>query len=258
MSINLLCYNRVVVSSSMVISITRSISFHRLYHAAKITGLFQEWNKTLPHIRPCYSVSRRTSPEVISALREHRIQMICHNARELKMVNDDTLVVMDNGKRTAYNEYIARSIKTFDMPKSATIVGHGYPSLLPVWIHTTISNSGIEQTRKMYERVWADTRILNGIVFDISNFTHPLQSIPPSLYSYKVAIDYILRNMVDPFEKEYGIITPAIMMDGRNTIIQMRNLYDLNEIALSSVQYRGRGRRPELHLIVDSLIDDLA
>jgi hypothetical protein len=243
MSINLLCANIVVVSSSMVINITRSFSFHRVYHAAKLTGLFQEWNKNLPHIRPCYSVSRRTSLDVISLLREQRIPMICHNARELKMVNDNALVIMDSGKRT---EYIARSMKAFDMPKSAT---------LPVWVHTTISNNGIEDTRRMFERIWADKCIFNGIVFDISNFTHPLQSIPPSLYSYKVALDYILRNMVVPFEKEYGITTPAIMMDGRNTIIQMRNLYELNEVALSCVQYRGR--RPELRLIVDSLIDDL-
>ena len=247
MSINLLCANIiVVVSSSMVISITRSISFHRIYHTAKITGLFQEWNKNLPHIRPCYSISRRTSLDVISLLREQRIPMICHNARELKMVNDNALVIMDSGKRTKYAEYIARSMKAFDLPKSAT---------LPVWVHTTISNNGIEDTRQMFERIWADKCIFNGIVFDISNFTHPLQSIPPSLYSYKVALDYILRNMVVPFEKEYGITTPAIMMDGRNTIIQMRNLYELNEVALSCVQYRGR--RPELRLIVDSLIDDL-
>ena len=243
MSINLLCANIVVVSSSMVINITRSISFHRIYHTAKITGLFQEWNKNLPHIRPCYSVSRRTSLDVISLLREQRIPMICHNARELKMVNDNALVIMDSGKRT---KYIARSMKAFDLPKSDT---------LPVWVHTTISNNGIEDTRRMFERIWADKCIFNGIVFDISNFTHPLQSIPPSLYSYKVALDYILRNMVVPFEKEYGITTPAIMMDGRNTIIQMRNLYELNEVALSCVQYRGR--RPELRLIVDSLIDDL-
>ena len=243
MSINLLCANIVVVSSSMVINITRSFSFHRVYNTAKITGLFQEWNKNLPHIRPCYSVSRRTSLDVISLLREQRIPMICHNARELKMVNDNALVIMDSGKRT---KYIARSMKAFDLPKSDT---------LPVWVHTTISNNGIEDTRRMFERIWADKCIFNGIVFDISNFTHPLQSIPPSLYSYKVALDYILRNMVVPFEKEYGITTPAIMMDGRNTIIQMRNLYELNEVALSCVQYRGR--RPELRLIVDSLIDDI-
>lgn len=235
-------------------NITRSVSFHRLYHqycATKIGGIFQEWNKHIPYIRPCYSISSASSPDVVSFLRTNRIPMICHDAREVKFVEDPSLVVMD-GKRIGHYECIVRSMNTlkpikYDNNNMAAL------SSVPVWIHTTISNDGIDRTKEMFEYIWANKYILNGIVFDISNFTHPTQSVPPSMYSYKVAMDYIFRNIVYPFEKEYGISTPAIMIDGCNHITHMRHLYELNEYAFSRI--RVCSRHPDLRLIVGSLID---
>jgi hypothetical protein len=151
-------------------------------------------------------------------------------------------------KRIGYHECIVRNMKTLKHIK--------YPSVsAPVWIHTTISNEGIDRTKEMFEYIWANKCVLNGIVFDISNFTHPCQSVPPSMYSYKVAMDYVFRNIVYPFEKEYGISTPAIMIDGRHHIKHMRHLYELNEFALS--RFRMHHKYPEFRLIVDSLIDSL-
>lgn len=233
--------------------ITRSVSIHRMYPeylSTNVSKIFQEWNKCIPYIRPWYAVSPASSPDLVSLLRNQRIPMICHNAREVKLVNETRLVVVD-GKRIGNHECIIRSSK-----HAAGL------SSVPVWIHTKISNEGIEQTREMFEYIWANKYILNGIVFDISNFTHSVQSIPPPMYSYKVAMDYIFRNIVYPFQKEYGISTPAIMIDGRNHIHRLEHLYDLHEQGIRQCKHLWdkhshlQVNRPKLDLIVGSLLDN--
>ena len=235
--------------------ITRSVSFHHLYPeylSTNVSKIFQEWNKCIPYIRPWYAVSPASSPDLVSILRNQQIQMICHNAREVKLVNHAGLVVVD-GKRIGHHERIIRN------GASASASAIRMSSSVPIWIHTKISNEGIDHTRKMFEYIWANKYILNGIVFDISNFTHPTQSIPPSMYSYKVAMDYIFRNIVYPFEKEYGISTPAIMIDGRNHICRLEHLYDLHEQGIRHCKHlwekHSQASRPKLHLIVGSLFD---
>jgi len=239
--------------------ITRSVSLHRMYPeylTTNVSKIFQKWNKCIPYIRPWYAVSPASSPDLVSILRNQRIQMICHNAREVKLVNHAGLVVVD-GKRIGNHERIIRNGASASASASAICVS----SSVPVWIHTKISNEGIDQTRNMFEYIWANKYILNGIVFDISNFTHPTQSIPPSMYSYKIALDYIFRNIVYPFEKEYGISTPAIMIDGRNHIQRLDHLFDLHEQGLSLCKHLWEKQsqppvnRPKLHLIVGSLFD---
>lgn len=239
-------------------SFTRSVSLHSSYSdyvATKLSNVFKEWSKHLPYVRPCYSVSPASTPELISLLRNHNISMVCHNPREVKLVNHARLTIM-NEKRFGQHECIVRKMKTLQPPNTSAYS----LSSVPVWVHTTISNDGIDHTRKMFEHIWANKYILNGIVFDIANFTHPTQSIPPSIYSYKVGMDYVFRNIIHPFKKEYGISTPAIMIDGRHHISDIQHLFELNEYALSrsthlwektSVFYS----RPKLHLLVDRLLD---
>jgi len=238
------------------------LRYHRLYHqyrSTKITRVFEEWNKYIPDIRPCYSVSPASSPEVVSMLRDKQIPMICRTAKDALLVKDDRLVVIDGkrpmagagtGAQGGYHEYIVRNIKSLQASPAAPMT--------PVWIYTTISNESVEHARQMFEYIWANKCILNGIVFNISNFSHSAQRISPSMYSYKIAMDYLLRNIVYPFEKEYGITTPAIMIDGRHHITQMRHLYELREYALSYIPRTNPLyiRCPELRLIIGSLIDD--
>lgn len=230
---------------------TRSVSFHLSSHMSNLRNI---WAKHVPYLHPCYAVSRASSHELISFLREHRVQMICHNPREMNIVNNAALTIMDtDGKRTraAANtsgyEHIIRSVKRLPGP------GAGAGAL--VWIHTTVSATGVDETRKMFEYVWANKHILNGIVFNVDNFSNPV--LIPSIYSYKIALDYVFRNMILPFQKEYDIVTPAIMMDGRNIITHTDHLIELHEYALSQCQYVwGKSAvRPKLHLMVDRLFD---
>ncbi len=234
--------------------ITRSVSFHDLYSqhlSSRVSKVFQAWNKCIPYVRPWYAVSSASSPDMISLMRNQRMPMVCHNAREVKLVNHDRLVVVD-GKNIGYHECIVRKMNS---KESLSL-----KSSVPLWIHTTISNEGVDQTRKMFEHVWANKHILNGICFDLRNFINPTQSIPPSMYSYKVAIDYIFRNIIYPFQSEYGIVTPSILIDGRNHITRVQHLYDLHEQGLSHCTHLWKKypdiQQPKLHLIVGSLFDN--
>lgn len=226
-----------------------SLSFHRLYNAMNITQpIIREWKKCVPFLRPCYSVGEASSREIISILRENRVPMICDNPRQVSFVNDYSLVI--HGSRFGTNEYIARNMK--DLVASASTPA-------PLWIHTSISSDGIEVTREMFEYIWAHKLILNGIVFNTRNFADKNAAIPSSMYSYKIALDYLFRNIITPFKKEYGIHTPCIMIDGRNHITRLEHLHELRHSAFdsktSSILRVCKESGIELRLIVDSLLD---
>ena len=228
------------------------VSFHRLFNAVNITQpIFREWKNQLPFIQPCYSVSDASSRAIISVMRENRIPMICANPRQVSFVDDHSLVIENN--RFGTNEYIARNMKDLaDSPHARA------PASPPLWIHTTISNDGIVQTREMFEYIWAHKYILNGIVFDVHNFSDKNSSVQPSMYSYKIAIDYLFRNIINPFEKEYGIHTPSIMIDGRDHITRLEHLNELRYYAFdctTSAIQKCKKHKMDLHLIVGSLID---
>jgi hypothetical protein len=191
-------------------------------------------------------VSDASSRETISILRENRVPMICDHARHVSFVNDYSLVI--EGRRLGTNEYIARNMKDLGAPASP-----------PLWIHTSISSEGIETTREMFEYIWAHKLILNGIVFNIHNFADMSAAIPPPMYSYKVGLDYLFRNVIVPFKQEYGIHTPCIMIDGRDHITRVEHLHELRHSAFdcktSSVIHLCKDSGIELRLIVDSLLD---
>jgi hypothetical protein len=214
----------------------------------QMAKLYEVWNKYVPYLRPCYSVSRASSPELIEVLRQQRVPLICHNPKEIRRVNDASLTIMEcGGKRNVRgSEHIVGSVNQLErLPRTGALV----------WIHTVVSNDELEQSRQMFEYVWANKHILNGIVFNVSNFSNSV--FIPSIYSYKIALDYVFRNMVHPFQKEYGITTPAIMMDGRNVITHTDHLFELHEFALRRCHYlwEKSTERPKIHLLVDALFD---
>lgn len=191
-----------------------SMSFHRIFRSSPHPVL-RMWKQQLPMVQPCYSLSKSSTEQTIAIMREHRIPMLCETPGQVNAVNDYMLTIENT--RFGGNEYIAREIQD-----------HSVVVSVPLWIYTKISHDGITHTRKMFEHIWAHKYILKGIVFDIDNFSNSSRgSIPPSKYSYKVALDYIFRNMVRPFEKEYGIQTPCIMMDGRRHITHIDHLEEL-------------------------------
>jgi hypothetical protein len=65
--------------------------------------------------------------------------------------------------------------------------------------------------------------------------------------------------MVLPFEREYGIQTPAIMIDGQDHITQIRHLAELHSYALkeTSVINGFTQKKPELRLILGALFDSV-
>ena len=206
---------------------TTSISFHSIRrNMSHVSNVLNELRRCLPYVTPCYAVSPRSPPNLLSYLREQKVDLV-YDKDIVSSVND-----------------IARAMmKTTRAPAPL------------LWVKTTISNEGVERTREMFEYVWAHKCILNGIVFDIHNFTNGY--IPPTMYNYKVATEYVFRNMARPFEQEYGIQTPAIMIDGRDHITQLRHLAELHSYALkeTSVINGFTQKKPELRLILGALFD---
>ena len=125
---------------------TTSVSFHRS-SSLGLSNLFRELKQQLPHVRPCYAVSSHSSPAVVSFLREHRVPMICHNARQVSLVGDNSLVIAGRWF-VGSNECIVRSVDEIAGRAPA-------PAAPPLWVHTTISHDGINNTREMFEYIWA-------------------------------------------------------------------------------------------------------
>lgn len=235
--------------------ITSTMSFHHIFRSSQHPVL-REWKRQLPMIRPCYALSQTSTKPILDLMREHRIPMLCGTSNQVSAVNDYTLTIENT--RVGQNEYIARKLRDminhnqrYKLPVSSVSSVSSSSSL--VWVYTKISQDGIENTRKMFEHIWTHKYILKGLVFDIHQFSHSIRgSIPPSKYSYKIALDYVTRNIVRPFESEYSIPTPCIMMDGRHHITRIEHLEELKmyiEPVISSLN------RTELQLIVGDLFD---
>jgi len=215
-----------------------SLSLHNIFR--RVHPVLRDWSKSLPYVQPCYAVSDKSTQQTIMLMRSHRIPMICDTPGQVRAVNDYSLTL--EGHRFGNNEYIARDILSCNSTTS-----------YPMWVYTKISHDGVENTRKMFEHIWAHKYILNGIVFDTRNFADTQRgSISPSMYSYKIAIDYLFRNIVQPFENEYGIQTPCIMMDARDHVRRIDQLYELDtHIHESTKKLNGI----HLRLVVGPLFD---
>ena len=216
---------------TQMVAYTTSMSLHSIRrNTTHIFNVLNELRRCLPYVKPCYAVTCNSPPNLVSYLREHKVELIHTHDNVVRNVNDIKHVMSMTRDRV--------------------------PTPL-LWVKTTISNEGLERTREMFEYIWAHKCILNGIVFDIHNFTNGY--IPPTMYSYKVATDYVFRNMVVPFEREYGIQTPAIMIDGRDHITQIRHLAELHSYALKETSMINgfTQKKPELRLILGALFDSV-
>ena len=229
-------------------SYTRSVSLHSIHsvNMRSVSNVLNEMRRCLPYVAPYYAIGSNSSPNLLSYLREQKVGLVsCKNYRIIS---------------PPCNEYIVRSVDDIIKVRTGTGTGTGTgtrTSTPTLWVKTAISNDGVERTREMFEYIWAHKCILNGIVFDIHNFTNGY--IPPTIYSYKIATEYVFRNIIVPFEQEYGIQTPAIMIDGQDHITQLRHLSELHYYALkeSSVIGGFTRKKPELRLILGALFDSV-
>ena len=229
---------------------TRSVSFHKLYHKLCHNNVLGHLKKQLPYVRPCYAVTNDSSPATLAFLREKRVDMVYPDIRPT--------IIKQSGTESPANEFIVRNVADIHACTHPNMRSGSHVAVPPplFWIKTAVSNDRIEPTREMFEYIWANKYILNGLVFDVHNFTNGY--IPPTMYSYKIAIEYIFRNMVLPFEREYGIQTPAIMIDGAEHITQIRHLSELRTYALNETTIINgfREKKPELRLILGRLFDN--
>ena len=219
---------------------------HRRMVSLHISTILREFRRCLPYATPCYAVTANSSPYLLSYLQQENVKLMkCNRVvappRTLARAGYDP-----------YDELIVRSVNEIESSSSPSPSPSPSPSL---WIKSTISNEGVERSRELFEYIWTHKCILNGIVFDIHNFTTGY--IPPTMYNYKIATEYVVRNIISPFEREYGIRTPAIMIDGRDHITQLRHLAELHNYAIKETSLiRGFSKKkPELRLMLGSLFD---
>jgi hypothetical protein len=221
---------------------TKSISFHSIRrNMSRVSNVLNELRRCLPYVTPCYAVTPNSPPNLVLYLREQNVELI--------YTHDNVACIR--------HDNIVRSVNDIKLLTSPTTQAQARAPTPMLWVKTTVSNEGVERTREMFEYIWAHKCILNGIVFDIHNFTNGY--IPPTMYSYKIATEYIFRNMVLPFEREYGIQTPAIMIDGQDHITQIRHIAELHSYALkeTSVINGFTQKKPELRLILGALFDSV-
>ena len=226
-------------------SYTRSVSLHSIHsihsvNTRRVSNVLNEMRRCLPYVSPYYAVGANSSPNLLSYLREQKVGLVsCKSCRVV----------------SPCNEYIVRSVD--DIVKVRGDSARPNTPTPTLWVKTAISNDGVERTREMFEYIWAHKCILNGVVFDIHNFTNGY--IPPTMYSYKIATEYVFRNIIVPFEHEYGIQTPAIMIDGQDHITQLRHLSELHYYALKESSIIGgfTRKKPELRLILGALFDSV-
>jgi hypothetical protein len=79
----------------------------------------------------------------------------------------------------------------------------------------------------MLNYIWENKCIYNGLFYNLDNFS--TGHIPPSLYSHKIALDYVIRNVL-PYADEIGLRTYTIHIDGGREFINASSLTDIHSV----------------------------
>ena len=252
-----------------------------------ISNVLQQWKTTVPYIRPFYKVSIKSHPPLLQHFANSNIGFVCgsstqiHNAAPYVcnaspyvcntapyvcnaspyvcntapyvcnaiICNTPTRTNIEilYSKHSRVSEYTVANID--EMKKVHTFMPNA-----AFWVKTNVSPNGVSNAKQMLNYIWENKCIYNGLFYNIDNFS--TGHIPPSMYSHKIALDYIDRTVLS-YADEIGLRTYMIHIDGGREFINASSLTDIHSVfndaphILRNLERRGIS----LQASVDTLFD---
>lgn len=222
------------------------------------------FRKYLPYIQPHYAVSRITTPQTINYFNTENVGIICRSSDHIHKVADvSTLNIKRSNNIICHIPSINKlnimisnnaNVTEFIVDNIADLKRiSDYSPSAAFWLKAKISHDGISTIKPMFDYMWAYKRLYCGLVYNINNFY--TGDIPPSMYSHKIAVDYLLRNVIS-YSDELGIQTPALHIDGRTDFTNISQFSDIHDVLTKSrlVQHL-ETRNIKVHATLGTIFD---
>ena len=232
-----------------------------------ILPILQVLNKQVPSIKPFYSVSLSSSSNLIHLLTSKNIgllsgssTLIHHTLPYYSLSSSSSAssnaIICNNTKRSTIDILYSKqsNIRQYvvsNVTELKTI--YAFTPNASFWIKTNTSQDGINESKKMFNYVWENKCLYNGLYYDVNDFSNG--HIPASVYSHKIAMKYIFSNLF-PHLDEIRLPLYSIHINGCNEITSVQNIIELNSIFKQYQIFRNLSRRSiALQLSVDKLFD---
>lgn len=195
-----------------------------------ISNVLQQWKTTVPYITPFYKASINSPQHLLQHFANSNIGVVCSSSTQIcnaspyvcntLICNTPTRTSIEilYSKHSRVSEYTVANID--ELKKVHTFMPNA-----AFWVKTCVSPSGVNDAKQMLNYIWENKCIYNGLFYNIGNFS--TGHIPPSMYSHKIAIDYVIRNVL-PYADEIGLRTYAIHIDGGREFINASSLSDIH------------------------------
>lgn len=185
-------------------------------------GVLCEMKKQIPYIKPIYSMSRvltqNKTPNhqsccenMLNYLKAEKVGFICHSMNDIqRAIPYSGNIICNTQNRTRHDIMVSKSVNIceFIVSNIAELrLIHEHHPCASFRINTSISYEGVATSKKMIDYIWQHKCLYNGLMYDIGKFSNGM--IPPPMYSHKIAIDYLLRNIID-YSSQIGIQTHSI------------------------------------------------
>ena len=192
----------------------------------------QQWRITTRYITPFYKLSIKSPRPLILHFDISNIGFICGSSTHIHNAAPyvSNTIICNNpnrtnieilySKRSRISEYTVANID--DLKKLHTFMPNA-----AFWVKTNVSPNGVSHAKQMLNYIWENKCIYNGLFYNIDNFS--TEHIPPSMYSHKIAIDYIVRNVLS-YADEIGLRTYTMHIDGGREFINASSLTDIRSV----------------------------
>jgi len=193
--------------------------------------VLHEWKTAIKYVKPYYTVSYSSPLQLIHCLHQKDVGFVSNSPiyDKLSVSND---IICNNPSRTTIDIMYSKNagISQYTVSTIDDLLRvHAYLPNACFWVKAHISKEGTDASIKMFNYIWEQKCLYNGICYNINNFSNAKLGIKPSMYSHKIAIEYLFRNELT-YTESIGLRTTAIHIEGGQEFANMSCLHDLHTI----------------------------
>jgi len=193
--------------------------------------ILNEWNSSIKYIKPYYTVSYSSPLQLINCLHATDVGFVS-NAPMYNKLSVSNNIICNNPSRTTIDIMYSKNagIQQYTVSTLDDLLRiHAYLPNACFWVKTHVSKEGTAASIKIFNYIWEQKCLYNGIFYNINNFSNQKLGIKPPVYSHKVAIEYLFRNEL-AYTESIGLCTNAIHIEGGNEFTNISSLHDLHDI----------------------------
>jgi len=224
-----------------------------------IYPVLNEWKSAIKYVKPFYTVSYSSPLQLINLLHQKDVGFISNSPiyNKLSLSNN---IICNNPLRTTTDIIYAKNAGVSQYTVSTIdelLRVHAYLPNACFWVKAHISKEGTAASIKMFNYIWEQKCLYNGICYNINNFSNAKLGVQPSMYSHKIAIEYLFRNELS-YTESIGLRTTNIHIEGGREFVNITCLSELHTILTdANLIHRFNQKGITLQASVNNIFDSI-